>query len=82
MPLKLGFESDESDEYDGSEVLPNYIPYDLLCRKILDDIKAYLQTCPQCSKKETLCLIDKYGKHCLVSSEMLNTWVSALVSLS
>ncbi|KAF8584824.1 hypothetical protein K439DRAFT_1616438 [Ramaria rubella] len=77
MLLKLRFESDDEDEC-GSDVQADYIPYDPLCGKILDDIKAYLLTCSQCSKKEKLCLMDKYGKHRLVSSEMLNTWVSAL----
>ncbi|KAF8582010.1 hypothetical protein K439DRAFT_1618593 [Ramaria rubella] len=77
MLLKLPFESDDEDEC-GSDVQADYIPYDPLCGKILDNIKAYLLTCSQCSKKEKLCLMDKYGRHHLASSEMLNTWVSAL----
>ncbi|KAF8590868.1 hypothetical protein K439DRAFT_1611533 [Ramaria rubella] len=44
MPLKLRFESDDEDEC-GSDVQADYIPYDPLCGKILDDIKAYLLTC-------------------------------------
>ncbi|KAF8574656.1 hypothetical protein K439DRAFT_1624158 [Ramaria rubella] len=77
MPLKLRFESDDKDEC-GSDVQADYIPYDPLCGNIFEDIKPYLLTCSQCSKKEKLCLMDKYGKHRLVSSEMLNTWVSSL----
>ena len=74
---KISFDSD-SDSHGEPESDTDYTPEYM---KIEDDLAVEL-TCIVCQKKDPkrLCLLDKHGKHHVVSREMLRTWVTAIVS--
>ena len=55
--------------------------YDMDYERTRDQLEATLNQCTKCAPKDTMCLIDKSAKHCIVTVEMVRTWVLMLVSL-
>ena len=74
---KISFKSD-SESTGGAATDIDYTPE---YQKTEDNLMVELR-CALCQKKdpERLCLLDKYGKHRIVTREMLRTWVTAIVS--
>lgn len=77
-PAKIHFGSD-SDALSSMTGHVEVDAYDPTYEKLRDNLVYELEKCRVCGPKEKLCLLDKHGKHRLVTAEMIRTWVSAMV---